>query len=175
MTTLPAGPLLHRCLPLAHFKPASNPPRNSPSSSSSSSLHHHRSLLAGSLLLSSSAPNRKLDSCATAAVRKLDAVPVQDAEADAAKRVEQSGDAVVRDAAEGAQSSAAEENSRFSTAAVPVVSEVGVNYQRLPINLDLQLYWARVLRQKGQQDQAVALLKQVLSSLPLRISWRREG
>ena len=79
----------------------------------------------------------------------------------AVARAEQAGDVSWRDGA-GAESGAIRETGRFSTTVVPLVSEAGARYQRLPINLDLQLYWARVLRQKGQQDQAVALLKQVL-------------
>lgn len=38
----------------------------------------------------------------------------------------------------------------------------GKPYQRLAINLDLQLYRARILRQKGAYNQAVTLLQQVI-------------
>lgn len=102
-------------------------------------------------------PRTKVDRWINPAARKLDP---------AAKEVAQpSGDAGPRDD-EGAESSAAKDSAQFPTTAVPLVSEDGARYQRLPINCDLQLYWARVLRQKGQLDQAVTLLKQVLSSLP---------
>lgn len=108
-------------------------------------------------------PRKKVDRWVNPAVRKLDAA--KEAEDDVAKP---SGYAFERDG-ERAESSATQD--RFSTTAVPLVSEAGARYQRLPINLDLQLYWARVLRQKGQQDLAVAILKQVLSSLPFPIIW----
>jgi hypothetical protein len=38
----------------------------------------------------------------------------------------------------------------------------GKPYQRLAINLDLELYRARILRQKGVYNQAVTLLQQVI-------------
>lgn len=109
---------------------------------------------------------RKVDRWINPSVRKSDE---KEAEVDAVQRAQQGGDVSERDG-EGAESSATRETGRFSTTAVPLVSEAGARYQRLPINLDLQLYWARVLRQKGQQDQAVALLKQVLFSLPPQIT-----
>lgn len=91
----------------------------------------------------------------------------REAEVDVAECADQNRGVSGRDG-EGATSSGTRAPGRFSSTAVPLVSEAGARYQRLPINLDLQLYWARVLRQKGQQDQAVALLKEVLSSLPSR-------
>lgn len=38
----------------------------------------------------------------------------------------------------------------------------GKPYQRLAINLDLELYRARILRQKGDYNRAVTLLQQVI-------------
>ena len=86
-------------------------------------------------------------------------------EVDAVQRAEQDGEVSERDGEE-AESSATREIGRSSSTAVPLANVAGARYQRLPINLDLQLYWARILRQRGHQDQAVALLKQVVSSLP---------
>lgn len=48
-----------------------------------------------------------------------------------------------------------------TTLAVSLVGEPGKPYQRLSINLDLQLYWARTQRQRGMYKEAAIRLKQV--------------
>ncbi|KAG0571251.1 hypothetical protein M758_6G211800 [Ceratodon purpureus] len=107
-------------------------------------------------------PRKKVDRWINPFIRKSDE---HEAAVDAVQRAQQGRDVSERDG-EGTASTAARETERFSTTAVPLVSEAGARYQRLPINLDLQLYWARVLRQKGQQDQSVALLKQCIRDWP---------
>jgi tetratricopeptide (TPR) repeat protein len=47
-----------------------------------------------------------------------------------------------------------------------LVGEPGKPYQRLSINLDLQLYWARTQRQRGMYKEAAILLKQCIRDWP---------
>lgn len=99
-------------------------------------------------------PRKKVDRWINPAVRKL--------EADST--VARLSGGTIPTAAE---SSAAQDSVRFSSTAIPLVNEAGARYQRLSINLDLQLYRARVLRQRGRVEQAVAILKQVLTSFAI--------
>lgn len=56
---------------------------------------------------------------------------------------------------------AARESVGFAKSAVSLAGEPGQTYQRLTINLDLQLFRARSLRQKGSYAEAASLLGQV--------------
>jgi tetratricopeptide (TPR) repeat protein len=53
-----------------------------------------------------------------------------------------------------------------TTLAVSLVGEPGKPYQRLSINLDLQLYWARSQRQRGMYKEAAIRLKQCIRDWP---------
>lgn len=97
-------------------------------------------------------PRKKVDRWINPAVRKLEDSTV----------ARPSGGAIPT----AAESTAAQDSVRFSLTAIPLTSEAGARYQRLSINLDLQLYRARVLRQRGRVDQAVAILKQCIRDWP---------
>ncbi|XP_024375259.1 uncharacterized protein [Physcomitrium patens] len=99
-------------------------------------------------------PVKKVDRWVNPSVRKFDG-----------KEADQNGDVYERNG-EGAGSSATGNGGRFSSSNLSLVSKPGARYQRLPINLDLQLYWARLLRQKGQQNQAMEILKQCIRDWP---------